>query len=1010
MVTVITASTLDGALAALNRTVVQGENKGEKNLVFCEDRLTLLAERSVLSSLGATFDTEVCTFARFLSGGGKTLSKYGSVMKLSALISENGEKLRCFGAGSAQAVYETIAQLSASRITPDLLREGADGTEGSLKNKLYDLALLQEEYEAFLSENGLLDENAYLALLPEKIASSGLSDVNVVFFAFPSFTRQAQEGVRAAIEHANNTTAIFLAGDDECFTNEGVTAFLRVCEEYGDVQKRRYPETAAGEALLLRQCLFSPANYAIGKRPSDKIVLSYRFDEEEELQTVAALIGKHTAEGMRYRDMALLVPDEKSFLAVEKVFSAYRIPFFADKKRAFSSHPFCRFALNVLSGASSGMLPSDADAVASSVYFGNGDEYRNYLMRFASYRGAYRREIKSEETIAPYDRASLCAARERMVGIMSLFPRRSTGERYARSVRDLWDMVAGEEVTEMLSASFEGVEQAFLSVEPLWDLLREIESVSGERTFTAREFADMLKSGMDALEVSMIPVYHDAVFVGDATESKFASAKILFAVGLTEALPRVSADTAIISDGEIARLSELEVRIEPAIAAVNARTREALALNLCSFTERLYLSCPMQADGEEVRPGEVVDTVKNVFDTLPLPELFPYDCRERQPAVLRLAEELAREEDGVYSERYASLRTALERIGEGEYLRRLLGRRREISCGEKLFFTGGCVSPTLLEQYFTCPYMGFAERGLRLAEREEKGFLAVDAGNFVHDVLEISAGKFEELSSEEEVRSFAGQTALSMLASPRYAGLADTKQGVYTCERLADECATVAAALYRQFVGSGFRIGKLEGFITLPEVGLYGKPDRVDEGEGCIRVIDYKTGGIDAAASSYYTGRRLQLQLYLKGASQGKTPAGAFYFPASENFMKEGEIPFRMKGFFNNEERVMQLLDKNWAEQGKSEFFNSGSPQRPSDSGMGEQDFRNFLDYSILVSAKAEREMKEGSIAPSPYKGACAYCKFKGLCGFDGEERFVGAVRCTEIAAVVRRETGEEEE
>lgn len=48
------------------------------------------------------------------------------------------------------------------------------------------------------------------------------------------------------------------------------------------------------------------------------------------------------------------------------------------------------------------------------------------------------------------------------------------------------------------------------------------------------------------------------------------------------------------------------------------------------------------------------------------------------------------------------------------------------------------------------------------------------------------------------------------------------------------------------------------------------------------------------------------------------------------------------------------------------------------------------------------------NISPSPYDGACRYCKLKGLCAYDGEPRKVGGVKCADIVKIVKRERGEE--
>ena len=200
MTQVIGAPTLFDALSILSERVRRNEEKQIRNLIFCEDRLTLLCERAVLDAVGGSFLSEVTTFARYLSGSARVLSKQGSVIKLSELIDVYADELSCFRRGAAQAVYETIAQLSASCVNAEMLRESALSTDGILKKKLSDLAFLLEKYVLFLKENELVDENGYLGLLPEKIAGEGanLYRTEIFFFGFPSFTKQAQEGFLAA--------------------------------------------------------------------------------------------------------------------------------------------------------------------------------------------------------------------------------------------------------------------------------------------------------------------------------------------------------------------------------------------------------------------------------------------------------------------------------------------------------------------------------------------------------------------------------------------------------------------------------------------------------------------------------------------------------------------------------------------------------------------------------------------------------------------------------------------
>lgn len=1016
MTQVIGAPTLFDALSILSERVRRNEEKQIRNLIFCEDRLTLLCERAVLDAVGGSFLSEVTTFARYLSGSARVLSKQGSVIKLSELIDVYADELSCFRRGAAQAVYETIAQLSASCVNAEMLRESALSTDGILKKKLSDLAFLLEKYVLFLKENELVDENGYLGLLPEKIAGEGanLYRTEIFFFGFPSFTKQAQEGVRAAIENAS-VTGIFVAGKRERFyTNESAGVFKRIAEEYGEVSARQMKSSLAGDALILNERLFSAESYRLGQEPASQVCAFSAEDEGREAETVAALIKKYVIEeNGRYRDCVVLVPDCSAFPVMAHAFDNFKIPYFADEKRPFSEHPFCAFVLSLLAATADGGLPSSIDDVAANVYFGESDDYRNYLLKFGGFRGAVKREIKDETQLKSMRRDNLLLCRDRMLGLLGLFQKRAKANAYTAAVRALFVAVDGERVTEELVSRTEGALSEFLRIAPLSGILDEIDAVAGERVFTAKEFSDLFLSGAKSLEISMIPKYLDAVFIGDATESKFSRARILFATGLTDALPRAATDTAVISDREIDRLSDLKVEIEPAIAKVNARSRESLALNLCAFEERLYLSYPLKNRGEETNRSEILSDCEKIFCMPPMPAVFPYNCCEETPARVKLLESRqaystgASDDIALYSTLPKILRGREQNADRGNLDKLLSATSKSTAWGESLYFSGDRISPTLLEQYFECPYASFCKRGLKLVEREERTVLDSDAGTFVHSVLETSAREFDRFGSEEECRAFARATGEKLLASPRFSALTDTKQGKYTGDRLVEEGAEVTAAAYRQLICSAFRIRGTEETVELPELRLRGKTDRVDETDGYVRVIDYKTGSIDDKPSAYYTGRKLQLELYLRGVSSGKKAAGAFYFPAADNFTKPDENKYKMLGFYNGEDAVISLHDTTIAEGEKSALFEGKRDGKYSDKGMSESDFEAFLDYALLVSAKAEGEMRAGNIAPSPYEGACAYCKLKSLCGYDGAQRKESAVKCADIAKIVKREKGE---
>ena len=146
-------------------------------------------------------------------------------------------------------------------------------------------------------------------------------------------------------------------------------------------------------------------------------------------------------------------------------------------------------------------------------------------------------------------------------------------------------------------------------------LLTEAELLTKERMLTVAEFAAILQDGLDATEISLIPLKADAVFIGNITESRIEKVDVLFAMGLTDEVPSVSVDTAIVSDKEIAKLKEVKTLLEPTVAEVNLRNRESVCLNLCTFLKELHLTYPVTSDGGDSGRSEIFYYIDQVFET-----------------------------------------------------------------------------------------------------------------------------------------------------------------------------------------------------------------------------------------------------------------------------------------------------------------------------------------------------------------------------------------------------------
>ena len=1035
MRTIITAYTLSECMEAMSAYAVALEKQGGNNLIFCEDRLTLIAERALANATGGTFQSTVSTFARFLKSGEKTISKQGSVMAIGDVMTrlQRENALECFTATSgvgnnAKCIYETIAQFSSSEITPETLKASALSLpDGALKKKITDLARIYEGYLQFLETHGYLDESRYLSLLPKRIqADETLKDTNVFFLCFQSFTAQARSAVRATLENAKNVIGIFCAGQEEIYTNRAFESFLSVCNEYGKTKVLPLGAPLDGEAEMLRKSLFNPETAGITPTKTDKIRIFEAEDKMGEAEYVAVQIKRAMQENptLRYRDFALLVPSVEAYsLTLKRALHEYGVPYFIDEKRSLKRHPLSTFLLDCLRVVKEKYAPCAVQSLTQSPFFGESDEYRNYLLKYANYRGGAKREIKTGELIeTAFDVEKLKDARARLLTATQGIKPRANGKEYCAVIRKILTDFNAEEKLKTLEEKLSDVSQkSYLSqiYHALDKVLEEAQLLTEHRELTVAEFAVILQDGLEATEISLIPLKADAVFVGSIKDSRIEKVRVLFALGLTDEVPNTSVDVAIVSDKEIAKLAEVKTLLEPTVAEVNLRGRESVCLNLCTFLDELHLSYPLSADGSEPALSDIFRYVGVAFGVIPREkhlraDEFPHACSAPAPAVRRLLAEKdayeqargkAREKS---NEKYSSIYTALDKLGVQEKDDYLMEDRGQVCVerGEELFFKDGKISPTALEAYFTCPFKNFVERGLKLKEREETAVLAVDTGNFIHELLEQTAKKAREIPTEAEMYAYALSLGAEILKNPVYSAQSDTASGAVFAEKLLKEGAQVAVAAYRQIINSDFEVEETEKNVSTAT--LKGKIDRVDGTEKYLRVIDYKTGAIDDTASSYYTGRKLQMQLYMSAIKGERIPAGVFYFPASVNYEETESGKFQMKGFLNGDTEALLCGDKTLTEEKQSEYFPASLKNARSKRVMPEETFRDFLDYSVFVARQGSKELKEGYIAPTPYGKSCEFCKYGGMCGFNRdactprEEPTIDAPAIAEIARKTR--------
>ena len=1026
------------ALDKLKEIVAKNEKKGQKTVIFCEDRLSLAAERTVCAAVGGSFLTSVFTFARFLSSEkGKNpnlLSSQGSAMAVRKIIEENKDKLTLFkklsASSAAQSIYDTIALLYSSRITAEQTALAAE-RGGILGGKLHDIAVIYSAYEKYLEESGKEDRNGYLAKLGQVIEESSKIKGNaVIFLGFQALTTAAAECARAAFSVAEDVYGVFVGGAEDLYVNEALSKFTVAAKDFGGAEVISVDGSLNPEAEILRKHIFNPESFYAAAVPSSCVHLIEATDGQDELEYIAARIKKHVEEDKeRYAKISVMLPDlDTGVRALSRVFSAYKIPFYADRRLSLSEHPLCSFIVNYLLCVLSGCRPQDVDAVISSPYFPANreqkDVFRNYALRLANWRGGIKREPSDEISDSfKFDKDIVKEVRKTFLDGLSKIDGKRVKSGICGGLRDLLALFEVQKKLEEVAEEFKDTRpmeaqfclRAFESVNAVID---EAESLAGEAPLG--EFIKILKSGFAAMKISLIPPKADAVFVGDLAATANTGSDVVFAARLTSDVPASSADTALLTDRDIAMLEEADLDISPKIGQVNARRRETCALNICAFRKHLYLSYPATLSGEECVASEILSYASAIFlapsgnRLAPVTtekierslKAAPYYCSEPLPAIRRLQKFRQNFEA-------SSIYEVLKNHNLKEAAERGLKRRayRPITCGKRLYLNYGSLSPTALESYFSCPYLGFMRQGLKVKEREEGCVRPIDTGNFIHAVLQDVAAELTSIESDEKLRERAGEIARKKLEKPPYSSLAQSKSGEYTAEVLVGEAVEVSSGMYEQLANSNFRVlaAEIRCEIELTDgIKLYGRIDRVDESGDMVRIIDYKTGTVDASAPLYYTGLKLQLPLYLSAVSGGRRAAGAYYFPAAVEYTEKKDGVFRLQGFMDGSDEVVSASDTTVSDGQKSRYVNAYFKGRAVESTMPREEFESFLAYSRLVAGGGAKELLSGNIRPSPAEGTCTYCPAGGSCGFaagkNGEERKAPSVKCSQIAAIAKAE------
>lgn len=998
-----------------------------KNFVFCEEKLSLMTERALAAEFKGTFNTEVYSFGNYLRAKksvGGLLSKEGSAMVVKKILSEI--PLGCFNRGRvnlAPALFETISQLKSAKVKAEDLSRAAGETDGILSSKLSDISAVYSAYEKFLTENGLSDQGAMFSGLPEIVqADEEIKAADVYIIGFSGFTVQIRKVISAILGTAKSCTAILTGGENGfAFVNETADIFRALCAEKGvSVAFKRVQSAYTAGGAAIKNGLFNPlftmrkAEEKLPQKPPQAFFLAAK-SVGAETERIAEVVKRKVISGeCRYRDFTVIIPFGSEYKeAVKKSFERLSVPYFLDAKSKPENFPVVSLIYSYCDLFIRGLKIPALAAFFKNPYVCSDknftDEFENYLYKYDICYEKFRKPFKfpakdnKAETLIGYENF-----RAYIAGLIEKFD-------LEKLLKELDAPAKTEKLCDGLNAlgETEDAEINRQAFEKIREIIAEMKLLLPFWNKNPLEFKAVFKSGVSAMEISVIPQFNDAVFVGDFKQAAIARSEYTFAAGLTGGVPSFAEDVALLTDGDIEALGCVKVMLEPKIDVVNHRLREEVALGLSAYKKGLYLSYPLSdLSGGQTQKSEIISFAEKNFELSDFPPFDGY-ITEKQ-GMRTFARDCSRfaclktSDFSVASGFYKATNGAPERIvnyANKELKVRLDGKGNALTCG--------VASPTAIEDYYACPYRSFLIHTLKVKERDEGKVNALSVGNLMHEIFRAFVARLDEITEEGDCDRLFNEVAAEITAKDEYARF-DDAESAFGVRLALKECAKYCRQMFRWYISTAFKPKKTNLEVKfgdgLPEgagypavnlldgeVKLSGKIDRIDEYENYFRIIDYKTGGGEVGDEKIFAGLKLQLYLYSLAITD-KTLAGAYYLRVNDEYKSDGEKSKPLAEGKTAEDAIADV-------SGEEEFI----PVSGKNKAVKAQTLAAVQKYVKLLAEQAAKQLKDGVIVPSPYSGTCEYCDFAAICGKKLSGRKVSGVD-TEFIAESVEDAGEKED
>lgn len=1016
------------------------DNKSKKYIITPE-QFSYSAERNLLSILEtkSVIKAEVLTFNRMAERvasevGGKTetsLTKAGKAMLIYSILEKQKDSLKFLenSENNVELSMQSIKEFKKHGITEETLQKTIQNIENPLlKTKLIDINSIYSNYEEYIKERFIDDEDILTKLATRLENSKMFINTEIYIDEFSGFTKQEYDIIEKLLKKAKRVT-ISLSMDNLEIGNKETDIFysnkmsanklIEIAKDIKvEIEKPIYLEKnyklKSQELLHLEQNIYSslPRKY-VGNIENINLFLATNPYSEME-QVAKSIIRLVRDEGLKYNEIAIITKNIDAISGMAKmILEKNEIPVFVDTKEDLAKNPVVKYLLSILEIFSKNWSQEAVISYIKSGFLNLNEEEIYKLENYAIKWGIKGSKWYKEDWV--YDEENPNELRKKIVIPLLNFKKSLEDGKTAVSLsKILYEFLEKNGIFKKAQESINKYQENGAihiaknykqSIDVMIDVMDEIVKIYSDTKMTFKKYKEILKVGLSYKEIGNIPEVLDQVMLGDVDRTRSHKIKVAFILGVNDGIfPSINKSEGFINDEEREILKKLGSEIAKGSLDLLYEDQFNIYKALTTAEKKMYISyTSTDKDGKSLRPSMLISKIKRIFPKL-----------QEETDVVKTKSEISSQEAT-----FEELLKNLYEYKNGDKIDRkwfeiynwyksnkdwslklekaLLGLQytnapEPISQNniENLYGQKLKTSVSKLEKYKKCPFSFYLEYGLKLKEKKEFKIQPIDTGSFMHEIIEEFFKNIVDLDSlqEEDIIRITEKIIESKLKLKKNYLFSSSKKFITLTNRLKKTVIQSIEYIVYQMKNSDFNVlsNELEFTKTIDNLEIVGKIDRVDlsKSGGYIRIIDYKSSNKDINLNEMLAGTQIQLLTYMDVISeqQQKKPAGVFYFNLIEPIIKDGgnltteqikdkiKNAFKMKGLILADIKVIKMMDKK-IEKGTSDIVpvylsKDGEISQSRSSAITEKDFEKLQNTVRNLISKIANEILSGNIDIKP--------------------------------------------